>query len=461
MEILRQLFPDLTDTKLRNALTSSNDDVNLAGSILLSEARCHPTETEQHDELDALLNMFPSVPKVSIQQALDVAKGDIDEAIHDLLCINTLSLEERNSQQSNNDQAKSSQLPKDSDWNRMNENLKIIMTYGGVPRNVAQDLYIGHRFDPIWALIQLIFTYEDLVVKYRSSPPGSQQRTSDLMKSTGRVQSQTGFAHQRLRNNDSSSKIQTYVPREPSVFYQERSYKFDPSDSTGVELNELIQGDSKLRAINHKFMIKTLEYFNGEVAPTVSLAILIVERKYAKYTGKYTLNLGDKPLRTTSAVKQLKVHHVSPSTLVNRIEFKNARVKPLDVTTPTRFNQSQFRNLDHYHVGAKMIQNIMTNMTIDFHGWYPEDAQLVTAECLKKWWRQELSSRELNNQRWNQIQAMNVPDITVITGRGLHSAGGVPKVRNRIKKFLIDNNYNFIEESSLFIVNGKKRSAIP
>ncbi|QEU59420.1 Cue2 [Kluyveromyces lactis] len=457
VESLGQLFPDLPEVKLRNALTSSNNDINLACSILLSEVSSQP-KNQQSDHVRELMSMFPNLSKDSIKKALDTTNGNVDEAIQDLLCVNTLSLEERNSKQSENNHQKSNSLPKDSDWNKLNDNLEIVMKYGDVPRHIAQDLYMEQRLDPIRALIQLIFTYEEQVSKYHLS-----QLRKPVIKPTARVQSQNGFIHQMSRNEKPSPKPDVGTPSKPTKFFQERTYKYDPCNEQALALDDLIQSDNKLRAINHKFLERALEYFNGEVAPTVSLAILIAERKCAKYTGQYTLSLDGKNANGAQFKHQitpLRAKTVSPSVpAFPAAAIRVTKVNQRTVTTSSvRINESQFRNPEHYKAGLKMIENIMTSPKLDFHGWFPEDAHLVTSECLKRWWKQELSSRELNNQRLNQIQVMNVPNITIITGRGLHSVGGIPKVRKRIQKFLTENNYNYIEESSLFVVNGKKRN---
>lgn len=88
----------------------------------------------------------------------------------------------------------------------------------------------------------------------------------------------------------------------------------------------------------------------------------------------------------------------------------------------------------------------------------PYEAELIAERCLNVWWTKELALREMNGQRLNQIKAINLAPFKIITGRGLHSVGGVSKVRIKVKKFLDTCLYSYTEEASYFIVEGKKKA---
>ncbi|KAG0673207.1 hypothetical protein C6P43_001532 [Kluyveromyces marxianus] len=77
---LAQLFPDASQTKLRNALASAQGDPNLASTILLSEM-----SMDREDRLLAqMASMFPDKPRAVLQRVLEDA-GSLDAAVEVLL----------------------------------------------------------------------------------------------------------------------------------------------------------------------------------------------------------------------------------------------------------------------------------------------------------------------------------------------------------------------------------------
>ena len=97
LETLQNLFPDLPEVKLRNALSSSENNVNLACSILLSELDS-TVKSKHSPQIQELVDMFPELPKETIKDTFSLRKENLEDTIHDLLCLNTLSAEERDLQ---------------------------------------------------------------------------------------------------------------------------------------------------------------------------------------------------------------------------------------------------------------------------------------------------------------------------------------------------------------------------
>ena len=119
-------------------------------------------------------------------------------------------------------------------------------------------------------------------------------------------------------------------------------------------------------------------------------------------------------------------------------------------------NFDVFVDDESYKKGLTIVQDTFTNYRADLHGFLPDEAVSIVRECLKKWWAEELILREQKAQRLNQRIVANVKPFTIITGRGIHSVGGVSKVRKKVKYFLENNTFVFLEEPSFFIVEGKK-----
>ena len=103
-----------------------------------------------------------------------------------------------------------------------------------------------------------------------------------------------------------------------------------------------------------------------------------------------------------------------------------------------------------------MVQDVLVSPRLDFHGFLCNDALLVLHKCLNKWWEEELTQRELHNQKLSMSQVANVSPLTVITGRGIHSDNGVSKLKRDVRKFLDKNDYKYHEDTAYFVVLGKK-----
>lgn len=73
------------------------------------------------------------------------------------------------------------------------------------------------------------------------------------------------------------------------------------------------------------------------------------------------------------------------------------------------------------------------------------------------WWSDELYHRENNGGKLHLTKANHVGPLKVITGRGIHSAGGIPKVKNAVIRYLDTHKYLYDDNASAFIVKGKKR----
>lgn len=383
---LAQLFPDATQTKLRNALASAQGDPNLASTILLSEM-----SMDREDRLLAqLASMFPDRPRDVLQRVLEDA-GGLDAAVEVLLGDasgdafgdafgDALPKALPNKRETTN-QARGLASDQDS-------GPAIVQKYGYVSKRVAEDLCAQYS-DPIRALIQLVYTG----VNNPSNTTASGTASGSTSTST--------------------------------------------STNTSNDLSDLLHSP-RLSSISPRFLEKALEYFHGDHERTAALLILIAEHNYGKHTGYYRVEPGP----GTSSIR--------PGTSSVRSQIKaipKASPKASTSTIPKAISSPINGTRDGPEDGD----------TLDFHGWLPEDAATTAAQRLARWWASELAQRELNNTRLNQIDAVHVSPVTLVTGRGLHSTGGVPRVRIRVQRMLDELNYVYIEEPSRFTVTGRRR----
>lgn len=395
---LAQLFPDATQTKLRNALASAQGDPNLASTILLSEM----SMGRQGETVAQLASMFPDKARDVLQRVLEDA-GSLDAAVEVLLgdasgdsfgdafgdALPKALPNKREASGKASGKARGLATSQDS-------GPAIVQKYGYVSKRVAEDLCAQYS-DPIRALIQLVYT-------------GTNTGTS------------TGTS---------------------------------TATNTSDDLSDLLHSP-RLSSISPRFLEKALEYFHGDHERTAALLILIAEHNYGKHTGYYRVEPGPGPgpgpgLKpgpgpSTSSIR--------PGSRPGSRPSPKPRFSISPSTTPKAISSPINGTRDGTRDGPEAGDE---PQTLDFHGWLPEDAATTAAQRLARWWATELAQRELNNTRLNQIEAVHVSPVTLVTGRGLHSTGGVPRVRIRVQRMLDELNYVYIEEPSRFTVTGRRR----
>lgn len=94
---------------------------------------------------------------------------------------------------------------------------------------------------------------------------------------------------------------------------------------------------------------------------------------------------------------------------------------------------------------------------LDCHNISVKNAIYAINVCLNYWWDEEIYQRNIMNTKFEFTRVCHVKPFTIITGRGLHSAGQIPKIKNASLKYLKQHNYKFEENGPLVKVLGKKR----
>jgi len=187
------------------------------------------------------------------------------------------------------------------------------------------------------------------------------------------------------------------------------------------------------------FVTNAIKYYNGCVSQTVNLLILLCSNRCSKFTFINKENSSSGFIETScwKSNSSIKRPHGS---FVTTIKDKKQEVQP----------QSHESDIDY------TLNHLFENYKLDFHGLLPSQAVGILSKALRKWWNTELEERELSRKRLNLVNVCCVNPLIIITGRGIHSIGGVSKVRIQVKKFLKNNNYVFDEEPSFFTVYGRR-----
>ncbi|KAG7910244.1 hypothetical protein KL907_001135 [Ogataea polymorpha] len=173
------------------------------------------------------------------------------------------------------------------------------------------------------------------------------------------------------------------------------------------------QTNPYLNNIEKRFYLDCLEYFGGDVNRTIQLAT-------------WMLNPNSSP-QSVSTVKSLPSSSASSMSLA----------RPPDPL-------------------QEIIDGALKTNKLDLHGLLVSEAQHCVQQVLKSWWRYEMEQRIIEGTNLRGKKAIYVGDLDIITGRGFHSSGGVPKLKNLVHRLLNAENYIFEDIVLGFKVMGKK-----
>lgn len=108
--------------------------------------------------------------------------------------------------------------------------------------------------------------------------------------------------------------------------------------------------------------------------------------------------------------------------------------------TETGKGHIQLSRAAHEAIEHQSLQRNSSPYTMDFHGVSTKVALEACVAKLEDWWTRE--------------QYRRITPLKLITGAGRHSEGGVPKIKNAIRKILKDNGWKYEEDGSFFLVKG-------
>ncbi|CCD27399.1 Cue2p NDAI_0K02080 [Naumovozyma dairenensis CBS 421] len=521
LSTLISMFPNKPIEILRNSLKSADNDIELAISILLSGNNANASASasasanananakdntksisEGEQKLQTYLDMFPTIAKSFIKSAYKRyhnSKPHIsdDELITELLNFELLSSEDAKAQKiiqnqiklKKNDTTMNMKIGKKNPWNSVSDNIQTIIQFTMVSRDVASRYLFHNQMNPVLAIIDIIFNYTNTTIEKNQNlhqkvegkeAPATISSTFIRNKANyGRVQSNNGFAHlstktQQQRSKSNSSRtipekkisneeviLSTFVPSQETG----KPFRYSANDPNVIELNSIINDDSNLplKSINPLFYKNCLRFFNGDINKIIPLALFIIKDNLANAT--FIHNLGTKennvnPNDDTSNYKFIEVTSSSSKRKATKKHKSTSRSNSADnlsISTPLQ-QPNNFK--DYQREGLQMISNLFETYTLDFHGFQSSDAINILKLGLNKWWSKELLEREINSKKYSITKSNKViylKPLTLITGRGLHSVGGVPRIKIQVKKYLNQNNFVYWEEPSFFIVEGKRQ----
>ncbi|KAF5101294.1 hypothetical protein D0Z00_000964 [Geotrichum galactomycetum] len=119
-----------------------------------------------------------------------------------------------------------------------------------------------------------------------------------------------------------------------------------------------------------------------------------------------------------------------------------------------KFNAQKHVALDSQF--AHMAEKQTQSHCIDLHGLPLHFAVTVATEKLYQWWQIETHHVQQTSKAGVSISALKraTKPLKIITGAGRHSAANIPKIKNAVRKKLVEERWRFQEFDSYFLVNG-------
>ncbi|SCU94763.1 LADA_0G11012g1_1 [Lachancea dasiensis] len=447
------LFPNVNESVLEKTLESANGDVGVACNMILSEqeALCHSNEDELTNEVLPVeaetkdsrktenTSRSPNLGPVNLKKRLYRPIHSF-EKLQPTGCL-------------------SNKAANTKAWNASADHIREIVEHTDVPKNIAQIAYHKQALNPARAIIDIIYHFSSHVfrVEAPTSQSGGPESTTaypstSILGVGGRVQSTRGLAHRKDMNFGFKERSNEQGDEAHNRLDTKELDK-DKGDSESLirasyELNLTIASNPPLKAINPLFWKTALRFYRGDILRTTLV-------------GSYILNNNSSQYTFIDAVAKQTSSGFPESTTGTKKNVTSKLRPPSSTSDKQSISQSSFDTKDKYARALQIFDDLFNTHSADLHGFYPQEAKAVAQACLETWWEEEISLREINADRARLIRAQNIAPIKIITGRGLHSVGGISKVRNTIKSFLDQYNYVYTEEASYFVVEGRRTVKLP
>ncbi|GMM53596.1 Cue2 protein [Maudiozyma humilis] len=448
---LLEMFPDVSSNAIKNALKSTDNNIELAIPILLSDSTATrdneepaTTLTEEDKEqakLESLIEMFPDIDQNIIKSYFDARGGQVEKTTIDLLDFELLATENIEDQRKVEERIKN--MNKDSSnaaWDDYKSNIDAILEFTETDTLSAKKYYENNHSNTIMAIVDIIhsgFKWKPMT----SLKPIVKSTGRPVSRTGGRVQSSKGIAYAPKKSTTFTSKTTSHDSTPSARPWSNRSFVYSSSAPEVAEVDEFVSTNIDFRSINPVFVKDVIVYYNGCVPEVIKLLLFIVTKGGMKLTFMVDQSPFDGFIASNSIAPRKTQ---TPKKITPKTSNKSMSHIPATMTETTG-------NLER-----KYLANVLDTFKLDFHGLLPDQATNILRKALKLWWDEEIQKREYNCKRINLVNVCCIPPLIVITGRGIHSAGGVSKVRIQVKKLLKNSPFVFDEGASFFTIYGKK-----
>lgn len=476
---LSQMFPDIPFERVLSIFYGNGGDVEASITSLLSNPSDKPDENDSDFQLATLFEMFPNIDQDIIRSQLNDCEGDVTRASEAIMAYETTKeLEEKWKIE---DESVSSAT--NVDWRSSFEGkIQKLAETTGLKEPLAMKYLRKNESDFCKALVDIVFHHQADVDRIRLEKfRKTKGKVPNGPKNLSRVQggynnnstvssSGTTISHasedsnedgfnttigSSLTNDTEYSKV-TIDPHEIESEDEEDRYVYSDKNPESVELANMVFSTKILADISWLFYKNALILFKGDKEMALNAGLLLIENDAAELSFSGV----DKTLDYTQLFAQTRADHETYSSVAsNSSNMKNftpvmkRRVRAME--KPEHNIEEGFDN-GQIALQRNALRSAVQNNHLDLHNFTVANAKATTDYALKRWWEDEQRAREVDGRLLKSTKAYMIPPLTIVTGRGIHSDGGKSKVRHSIKALLEKSPYKYEEETSRFIVVGKK-----
>ncbi|RLV89944.1 Ubiquitin-binding protein CUE2 [Spathaspora sp. JA1] len=221
-----------------------------------------------------------------------------------------------------------------------------------------------------------------------------------------------------VQTTSSGGRVQRGAKKSTSLTkYITSTYKYDTRSQEAQELWSFYNSNPQLQTINKQLLINCLEFFQGQVYKVIEFITELISNKPQ---GKPIIKVELTPRQTATK------------------------------TTTTRLEQ-ELTSLEQ-----KQFNNYITNHKIDLHNFSLPSSIKLLKLVLQHWWDQELAYRQDHGKFEKFTSLASIGSLTIITGRGIHSIGGVSPIKQYVLQYLTKTDYIFQEKIGSFEVKGRR-----
>lgn len=258
------------------------------------------------------------------------------------------------------------------------------------------------------------------------------------------------------------------------------SYVYNAKSEEAKQLASFREGDQLLQNIQPSFFQKALVFYKGDYHKVIEVTIWIIEHEGLTYfmnQSSVAPNVPDKGKKPPAKAnwkqfiqdieqgKHKKVVLDSPAPLAAErykimSDMLKAKVQSASGGTNS-INRKQYRSIlndaDYYAMNER-IETFYDSGQLDLHHLTVKSALSASLRCLEVWWQEELSMREIDGKfgNYNSNLAQFVRPMRIITGRGIHSVGGVSRIRQSVLSTLNKLGYIYNENLGSFEILGRR-----
>ncbi|KAI5956579.1 hypothetical protein KGF54_001054 [Candida jiufengensis] len=467
VETLTDLFPTFPKTEIKIRLkladevevlieelfneTESNELIEQEQAVIVESSSASVINGPTYsNDVYTLLEMFPQIDLKIIDYVLKENKGDINETSISLLNNPNPSIYSKVTKSNNSSNER-------NEWFQLSTMVHRIKTFLDINKSTELNNNGSNTSGKF-------FIDDEDIIHYVRKAQGIyyDALTGIIMNCKPKIRKlitirgkQNGGS--RVQRGGSSSRNNQRIKEEIKIVNS--NYKYNPMSPESTELWHLYTNNQQLQILQKSFLMKALEFFQGNCDKVIELAFELNDNKPATLASNFNkLNLGN-----SSIVPQIKFapKQQTDSYLLLNQKFEKYQSKRKTNTTNNNTNNNNNNNSKSTILTTSMENQrwnqYLNNSQLDLHDFKLIDAIKLTKLVLNHWWNQEIQLRIQDgklNKFGNLVQF--VDEICLITGRGIHSINGISIIRKYVKDYLIKNKYIYDEGVGRFIVKGKR-----